>query len=80
MARRSAGSAAGSAIAATRAWRSRSTAARTSLAIDLRTPEGRAVLYKLVPKVDVVIQNFVAGRGEEARHRLRGAVGDQSRG
>jgi crotonobetainyl-CoA:carnitine CoA-transferase CaiB-like acyl-CoA transferase len=30
---------------------------KTSLALDLRTPEGRAVLYKLVPEVDVVIEN-----------------------
>ena len=31
---------------------------KASLALDLREPEGRAVLYKLVPKVDVVIENF----------------------
>jgi crotonobetainyl-CoA:carnitine CoA-transferase CaiB-like acyl-CoA transferase len=31
---------------------------KESLAIDLRKPEGRDVVHKLVPKVDVVIQNF----------------------
>jgi len=31
---------------------------KESLALDLRKPEGRAVLYKLVPRVDVVIQNY----------------------
>jgi crotonobetainyl-CoA:carnitine CoA-transferase CaiB-like acyl-CoA transferase len=31
---------------------------KQSLALDLRRPEGREVLYKLVPQVDVVIQNF----------------------
>lgn len=30
---------------------------KTSLALDLRDPAGRAVLYKLVPRVDVVIEN-----------------------
>src|SRR5690349_6892482 len=32
---------------------------KQSLALDLRKPEGREVLYKLVPSADVVIQNFV---------------------
>ncbi|HKU38496.1 MAG TPA: CaiB/BaiF CoA-transferase family protein [Polyangiales bacterium] len=32
---------------------------KESLAVDLRKPEGRAVLYAWVPKVDIVIQNFV---------------------
>jgi crotonobetainyl-CoA:carnitine CoA-transferase CaiB-like acyl-CoA transferase len=32
---------------------------KESLALDLRKPEGRALLYEWVPKVDVVIQNFV---------------------
>jgi formyl-CoA transferase len=31
---------------------------KQSLAVDLRRPEGRAILYKLVPLADVVIQNF----------------------
>jgi formyl-CoA transferase len=31
---------------------------KQSLALDLRRPEGREVLYKLVPRADVVIQNF----------------------
>jgi formyl-CoA transferase len=31
---------------------------KQSLALDLRRPEGRAVLYRLVPQADVVIQNF----------------------
>jgi formyl-CoA transferase len=31
---------------------------KQSLALDLRRPEGRAVLYRLVPHADVVIQNF----------------------
>ena len=32
---------------------------KESLALDLRKPEGREVLYRLVPKADIVIQNFV---------------------
>lgn len=32
---------------------------KESLAVDLRKPEGREVLYRLIPKADVVIQNFV---------------------
>jgi crotonobetainyl-CoA:carnitine CoA-transferase CaiB-like acyl-CoA transferase len=32
---------------------------KESLAIDLRRPEGREVLYKWVAKVDIVIQNYV---------------------
>jgi crotonobetainyl-CoA:carnitine CoA-transferase CaiB-like acyl-CoA transferase len=32
---------------------------KESLALDLRKPEGREVLYRLVPTADVVIQNFV---------------------
>ena len=31
---------------------------KESLAIDLRKPEGREVLYELLPRADVVIQNF----------------------
>jgi crotonobetainyl-CoA:carnitine CoA-transferase CaiB-like acyl-CoA transferase len=31
---------------------------KESLAVDLRRPEGRDIVHKLVPKVDVVIQNF----------------------
>src|SRR5262249_36670251 len=31
------------------------------IALDLRKPEGRDVLYKLMPKVDVVVQNFAPG-------------------
>jgi CoA:oxalate CoA-transferase len=31
---------------------------KASLALDLREPEGRAVLYKLVARVDVVIENL----------------------
>ena len=31
---------------------------KESLALDLRKPEGREVLYKLLPQADVVIQNF----------------------
>src|SRR5215471_14946136 len=32
---------------------------KESLSVDLRRPEGREIVYKLVPQVDVVIQNFV---------------------
>jgi len=32
---------------------------KESLAVDLRRPEGRDVVYKLVPQVDIVIQNYV---------------------
>ena len=31
---------------------------KESLAVDLRRPEGRDVVYRLVPRVDVVVQNF----------------------
>jgi crotonobetainyl-CoA:carnitine CoA-transferase CaiB-like acyl-CoA transferase len=31
---------------------------KESLAVDLRKPEGREILYKLIPQADVVIQNF----------------------
>ena len=34
---------------------------KESVAIDLRQPQGREVLYQLVRKVDVVIQNFAPG-------------------
>lgn len=34
---------------------------KQSLAVDLKTQEGREILYKLVPKVDVVIEQFRAG-------------------
>ena len=34
---------------------------KESLALDLRSIEGRAVLYKLVAQVDVVIQNYAPG-------------------
>jgi crotonobetainyl-CoA:carnitine CoA-transferase CaiB-like acyl-CoA transferase len=32
---------------------------KESLAVDLRRPEGREVVYKLIPNVDIVIQNYV---------------------
>jgi crotonobetainyl-CoA:carnitine CoA-transferase CaiB-like acyl-CoA transferase len=32
---------------------------KESLALDLRKPEGREVLYRLIPRADIVIQNFV---------------------
>lgn len=32
---------------------------KESLAVDLRRPEGREIVYKLIPSVDVVIQNYV---------------------
>jgi CoA:oxalate CoA-transferase len=31
---------------------------KESLVVDLRRPEGREILYTLIPKVDVVIQNY----------------------
>ena len=34
---------------------------KRSLAIDLKTEEGRAILYRLVPKADIVIEQFRAG-------------------
>jgi formyl-CoA transferase len=34
---------------------------KDSIAVDLRRPEGREVIYKLVAKADVVLQNFVPG-------------------
>jgi crotonobetainyl-CoA:carnitine CoA-transferase CaiB-like acyl-CoA transferase len=34
---------------------------KESLAVDLRKPEGQAIIHKLVPQVDVVIQNYAPG-------------------
>jgi formyl-CoA transferase len=34
---------------------------KESLAIDLRKPEGREILHRLIPRADVIIQNFVPG-------------------
>ena len=34
---------------------------KRSLAVDLKTEEGRAILYKLVPKADIVIEQFRPG-------------------
>jgi crotonobetainyl-CoA:carnitine CoA-transferase CaiB-like acyl-CoA transferase len=38
---------------------------KESLAIDLRKPEGREVLYRLIPQADVVIQNFGASAAKK---------------
>lgn len=38
---------------------------KESLSIDLRTEEGRQVVYKLVETADVVVQNFVPGAAEK---------------
>ena len=34
---------------------------KESLAVDLRKPEGQAIIHRLVPQVDVVIQNYAPG-------------------
>lgn len=34
---------------------------KQSLALDLRKPEGREILHRLIPRADIVIQNFVPG-------------------
>jgi formyl-CoA transferase len=38
---------------------------KESLAVDLRQPQGREVIYKLIPQVDIVIQNFAPGVAEK---------------
>ncbi|HJN85564.1 MAG: CoA transferase [Dehalococcoidia bacterium] len=34
---------------------------KKSIAVDLKTPEGKEVIYRLIPKVDVLAENFSAG-------------------
>ena len=38
---------------------------KESLSVDLQQPEGREIVYKLVEKADVVLQNFVPGAAEK---------------
>lgn len=38
---------------------------KESLSVDLQTPAGRDVIYRLVERVDVVVQNFVPGAAEK---------------
>jgi CoA:oxalate CoA-transferase len=34
---------------------------KKSMAIDLRTPKGRELIYRMVPRMDVVVENFTPG-------------------
>jgi crotonobetainyl-CoA:carnitine CoA-transferase CaiB-like acyl-CoA transferase len=38
---------------------------KESLSVDLQTPEGREIVYRLVKEADVVLQNFVPGAAEK---------------
>jgi formyl-CoA transferase len=38
---------------------------KESLSVDLRRPEGREIVYRLLPRVDVVIENFVPSVAEK---------------
>lgn len=38
---------------------------RKSIAVDLSTPEGKAIIYRLLPSVDVVLHNFRPGIAEK---------------
>ena len=51
---------------------------KRSLAIDLKSPEGKAVLLELVKTADVFLQNYRPGVAKRARRRLRDPLGDQS--
>ena len=49
-----------------------------SVTLNLKSPEGRAILHKLVAKADIFGQNFRPERRREERLRLGGAAQDQS--
>ncbi|MDP7085716.1 MAG: CoA transferase, partial [Dehalococcoidia bacterium] len=34
---------------------------KKSITVDLKSPEGKEVIYRLIPKVDVLAENFSAG-------------------
>ena len=51
---------------------------KRSLAVDLKAPEGKAVLLDLVKTADVFLQNYRPGVADAARRRLRDAVEAQS--
>src|SRR4051812_49821919 len=42
---------------------------KRSLAVDLKRPEGQAVIHRLVPTADVVLENFRPGTMERLRPR-----------
>ena len=50
---------------------------KESLAVDLRKPEGREIVYKLVPRVDIVIQNFPPSVAQKLGIDYEALVGDQ---
>ena len=50
---------------------------KRSLAIDLKAPEAKTILYKIGEHADVVVQNFRPGRPRQARLRLCGLPQDQ---
>ena len=51
---------------------------KRSLTLNLKHPEGRAVLLRMVKDADVVVENFRPDVKHRLAHRLRDAVGDQS--
>ena len=50
---------------------------KRSMTLNLKSPEGVAVLKKMVKKADVVVENFRPDVKQPARHRLRGPAQDQ---
>ncbi|PUA33007.1 MAG: hypothetical protein B9J98_02710 [Candidatus Terraquivivens tikiterensis] len=44
---------------------------KKSICVNLRTDKGREIIYKLIEKCDVIIENFQVGGNEEAWLRLR---------
>ena len=51
---------------------------KRSITLNLKSPEGVAVLKKMAAKADVVVENYPPRREEAPRHRLRGALRGQS--
>ena len=47
---------------------------KRSITLNLKSPEGVAVLKKMAAKADVVVENYPPRREEAPRHRLRGAL------
>ena len=50
---------------------------KRSLAVDLKRPEGQAVIHRLVPTTDIVIENYGPGTMERLGCRLGAAVAAQ---
>ena len=51
---------------------------KKSVALDLKSPEGKALFLKLAKDADVVVENFRAGVMDRLGHRIRSARGQKS--